>query len=249
MNFFNTGRFKYFEGNAFGHNVLVFGGREMESCYELHPKYTDGNSFHGKRALHHQGSIVSSEFDDSWGGLWSIDTAPAWAGVKQNLRTVLHVHPGFVVVLDEVQLEKSESISMRWNTAKKATLVDENGFTVQRDTVGLAARAIDLTGGKTTHQLGQHRYYEPWNKDQFGGTLPERDCPYYELLTEGDHCRLLSLFCVQPGSSTTPWTQDGDTHTAKIGDARLDVVVSDSGLAITSSAHNKTWNIPYTNNG
>jgi len=243
LNFFNTGRFKYFEGNAFGHNVLVFGGREMESCYELHPKYTTGPAFHGKRALHAQGKIVSSEFDDSWGGLWTIDTTPAWSGVKQNLRTVLHVHPGFVVVLDEVQLEKRESISLRWNTAKKATLVGEEGFTVQCDNVGLAARAINLTGGETTRQLGQHRYYEPWNKDEFGGTLPERDCPYYELLTEHDQCRLLSLFCVQPGSQTTPWTQTGDTHTATIGDARLDVVVTDSGLTITSSAHHKTWTI------
>jgi len=243
MNFFNTGRFKYFEGNAFGHNVLVFGGREMESCYELHPKYTQGPSFHGKRALHAQGKIVSSEFDDSWGGLWSIDTAPAWSGVKQNLRTVLHVHPGFVVVLDEVKLEKSESISLRWNTSTKATLIGEEGFAVQHDTVGLAARAINLTGVSTTHQLGQHRYYEPWNKDEFGGTLPERDCPYYELLTENDQCRLLSLFCIQPGVQTTPWTQVGDTHTATIGEARLDVVVNDSGLTITSSAHHKTWTI------
>jgi len=243
--FFNSGRFKYFEGNAFGHNVLVFGGREMESCYELHPKYTKGPSLHGKRALHAQGKIVSSKFDDSWGGLWSIDTAPAWSGVKQNLRTVLHVHPGFVIVLDEVQLEKSESISLRWNTAKKATLVDETGFAVQHDTVGLAARAINLTGGVTTHQLSQHRYYEPWNKDQFGGLLPERDCPYYELKTENDHCRLLSLFCVQRGSKTTPWTQEGDTHTATIGDAKLEVTINDNELAICSSSHDKTWSIRF----
>lgn len=247
-NFFNMGRFKYFEGNAYGHNVLVFGGREMESCYELHPKYTQGSSFHGKRALHHQGSIVSSEFDDSWGGLWSIDTAPAWSGVKQNLRTVLHVHPGFVVVLDEVQLEKSESISLRWNTAKVATLDGEDEFTVQRETVGLAARALNLTDGITTRRIAKHQYHEPWNKDQFGGILPERNCPYFELLTEGDHGRLLSLFAVQPGPQTTPWNKEGDTYTGSIGDARLAVTVSDAGLKINSSAHDKTWNIRFTHN-
>lgn len=248
MNFFNMGRFKYFEGNAFGHNVLVFGGREMESCYELHPKYTQGPSLHGKRALHHQGHTVSSEFDDNWGGLWSIDTAPAWSGVKQNLRTVLHVHPGFVIVLDEAQLEKSESISLRWNTANAATLEGEDGFTVQRDTVGLAARALNLTGGKSTRHTAKHHYHEPWNKDQFGGTLPKRNCPYYELLTEGDHCRLLSLFAVQPGPQTAQWTQEGDTYMGTIGEARLEVVVSDSGLKISSSTHNRTWNIPFTKN-
>ncbi len=245
MNFFNTGRFKYFEGNAHGHNVLVFGGREMESCYELHPKYTQGPALHGKRALHHQGRTVFSEFDDSWGGHWSIDTAPAWSGVKQNLRTVLHVHPGFVIVLDEVQLEKSESISLRWNTAKAATLEGKDGFSVQRDTVGLAARVLNFTGSETTHRLGQHQYHAPWNKDQFGGMLPERDCPYYELLTQGDHCRLLSLFSVQPGPQTVPWIQEGNTHIGTIGEDRIEVVVSDVGITVRSSRHDRTWDIPF----
>ena len=94
--FFTYHRFDYFEGSACGHNVLVFGDREMESCYELHPKYTEGPAFHGKRALHNQGHIVASEFDDRWGGQWSIDTTAAWSGVVRNLRTVLHIHPGFV---------------------------------------------------------------------------------------------------------------------------------------------------------
>ena len=242
--FFTYHRFDYFEGSAFGHNILVFGDREMESCYELHPKYTEGPSFHGKRALHNQGHIVASEFDDSWGGQWSIDTTAAWSGVVRNLRTVLHIHPGFVIVLDEAQLEQTESISLRWNTAHKATLVGNDGFSLQLEGVGLAARVIDLNGDPVALRLTKHQYHEPWNKDQFGNTLPERDCPYVEMRTESDRCRLLSLFCVQPGSETVPWTQEGDTHAAQIGDDRVDVVMGSDGLVIGSAHHRRNWEIP-----
>jgi hypothetical protein len=243
--FFTNHRFDYFEGNAFGHNVLVFGGREMESCYELHPKYTEGAALHGKRALHAQGHIVSSNFDDNWGGLWSIDTAAAWAGVAINLRTVLHVHPGFVVVLDEAKLEKNESVSLRWNTAKRPNLVGINGFGLQCESVGFSASVLNLTNGETTYRLGNQEYHEPWNKDQFGGVLPERDCPYFEALTKGDHCRFLSLFSVQSGNQIAHWTHNGDTYIGTIGEECLEVVVTDAGLNIRSSRHNKTWDISF----
>jgi hypothetical protein len=242
--FFTHHRFDYFEGSAFGHNVLVFGGREMESCYELHPKYTDGAALHGKRALHAQGHILSADFDDSWGGQWTIDTTAAWSGVTRNLRTVLHIHPGFIVVLDEAQLETSETISLRWNTATEPVCVGDDGFALQRDTVSLSARVINLTGSETTHRVANHQYHEPWNKDQFGGILPERDCPYFEALMNSDHCRFLSLFCVQPGDRAIAWAREGDTHTGRIGDDRLEVTINDDRLAVRSSRHGKTWEIP-----
>jgi len=243
--FFTENRFRYFDANSFGHNILVFGGRDMESCYELHPKYTVG-PLHGKRALHAQGRIVAAQFDDNWGGLWTIDTTAAWSGVKRNQRTVLHVHPGFVVVLDEARLEKSESISLRWNTASKPTLVEDDGFALQRESVGLAARVLNLTATKATRRIGNQHYTAPWNKDQFGGLLPERDCPYYEIELTGDLCRLLSLFSVQPGDHATAWSRQENIHTGSIGADHLAVTVNGDGLAIRSSLHSRTWEIPFT---
>ncbi|MEO6875618.1 MAG: heparinase II/III family protein [Opitutaceae bacterium] len=240
--FFTENRFRYFEANAFGHNVLVFGHREMKSCYELHPKYTAG-TLHGKRALHAQGRIVSAKFDDTWGGQWTLDTAPAWDGVEQNLRTVLHVHPGFVIVLDEAVLDQRESISIRWNTAQKAVLTGPDSFVLQRDNVGLAARILNLNGSDTTHHLGHHRYLPPWNKDEFGGILPGRDCPYYEAVVNANHCRFLTLFSVQPGRHAQLWTQTDNVHIGAIGEDRLTVVVKDTTVTVRSSRHDRTWHL------
>ncbi len=240
--FFTENRFRYFEGNAFGHNVLVFGGREMNSCYELHPKYATG-ILHGKRALHAQGRVVASEFDDTWGGRWTLDTSPAWNGVKINRRTVLHVHPGFVIVLDAVELDKPESISLRWNTALKPTLIGDDGFALQREKVGLVARVLTLSGGEPIRRLGQHGYTEPWNKDQFGGLLPERNCPYHETLVTADRGRFLSLFTVQPGNQAQAWTQKDHVHVGTIGTDKLEVSITDTAIKVHSPRHTRDWTL------
>lgn len=242
LGFFTENRFRYFDANSFGHNILVFGGRDMESCYEMHPKFTQG-ALHGKRALHHQGRIIRAEFDDAWGGLWQIDTAPAWQGVKRNLRTVLHVHPGFVLVLDDAELETPESISLRWNTAQKPALLADGAFTLSLDDVGLAAQVVSLDGQALTHRLGNQGYTAPWNQDQFGGTLPERNCPYVESLLTSDRCRLLSLFAVQPGNTVSAWTQNGNTLAGRSGDATLEVEIGTDTVTVRSTAHSRSWQL------
>jgi len=240
--FFTDDRFRYFDANAFGHNVLVFGGRDMESCYELHPKFTSG-VLHGKRALHHQGRIVSAEFDDAWGGLWQIDTAPAWKGVKRNLRTVLHVHPGFVLVLDDAELESAETISLRWNTAQKPTLTNNGAFSLSLDDVSLAAQVLSIDDQPLEHRVGNHGYTAPWNKDQFGGELPERNCPYVESFLTSDRCRLLTLFAVQPTETPAAWIHNGNTFIGRSGNAALEVEHSDSIIVVRSPSHNRTWQL------
>ena len=240
--FFTRDRFHYFETRAFGHNIPVFGGRDMRSCYVLHPDYTEG-PLHGKRALLNQGRILSSTFDDNWGGLWTIDTTDAWDGVILCHRTVLHVFPGFVVVLDEARLAGHESISLRWNTAHPPVLTGEDGFRLQLERVGLAARVLDLQGGATCYRIDRQRYHAPWNRDQFGGILPERDCPYFEAVTHSDRCRFLTLFSVQPGSRTQAWTRKDDVHVGTIGPDRLEVTATDTEIVVQSSVHNRSWTI------
>jgi len=240
--FFTENRFRYFDTQAFGHNVLVFGGRDMASCYELHPRFTQG-ALHGKRALHAQGRIVSAEFDDTWGGRWTIDTAPAWTGVKRNLRTVLHVHPGIVIVLDDAELEQTETISLRWNTIQKPQLTADGAFVLELDDVSLAAQVISLDGQPVTHRLGNQHYTAPWNQDQFGIELPARDCPYVETLLTSDRCRLLALFAVQPGNRTTAWSRQKNTLSGLSGDTSIEIELSADHVIVRSASHHRTWQL------
>ncbi|RKX33141.1 MAG: hypothetical protein DRP71_10920 [Verrucomicrobia bacterium] len=242
--FFTKDRFRYFDTRAFGHNVLVFGGRDLKSCYILHPKHTEGK-LHGKRAGLAQGRIVSSEFDSAWGGIWKLDTTEAWDGVRQCVRTVLHVFPGFVIVLDEATLEETETISLRWNTALKPTMTGQDGFALQLDQVGLAARVLNLGSEPTICRTAIQQYQAPWNMDQFGGVLPERNCPYFETLLEGDRCRLLSLFAVQPGNQTRAWSEKDGVHLGTIGDQRLEVIATVTGVCVRSPDHDRHWDMGF----
>lgn len=243
--FFTENRFHYFDSQAFGHNVLVFGGREMKSCYELHPNFQKG-ALHGKKASFAQGSVLYSEFDDNWGGQWTIDTAPCWEGVLRNQRQVLHLHPGLLVVLDEAKLEREETISLRWNCIREPELGKEGEFQLNLDRVGLAGRILPLTGAPSPLRVDKQRYEEPWNKDQFGGLLPDRDCPYVELLLEGSACRLLSLFGVAPGPGSAAWTGEPDESRIDLGGKHFSVVATDSSIAVTAEHSGRTWSLPFS---
>jgi hypothetical protein len=243
-NFFTRDRFRYYDTQAFGHNILVFGGRDMLSCYELHPNYTEG-PLHGKKALHAQGKILSSEFDDHWGGHWVLDTTDAWAGVSLCRRSVLHLHPGFIVVLDEATLDEKESISLRWHTIEEATLHGTGHFSLELDTVSLAGIVETLDTRSMEIRIGNHTYEEPWNKDQFGGILPERNAPYIEFLTNGTQCRILSLFAVQPGGKATLWSGEGPKRWVNIEGAELRLEVQETGISVSSNSHQRGWEIPF----
>jgi len=240
--FFTRDRFHYFDTRAFGHNVLVFGKRDLKSCYVLHPRYTEGQ-LHGKRALRAQGRLVRSEFDPSWGGLWKIDTTEAWDGVRKCVRSVLHIFPGFVIVLDQAVLEKPETISLRWNTARRPTLTGKDGFSLQLERVGLAGRVLHPGSGEAIHRIANQKYTPPWNKDQFGGMLPERDCPYFETLVAEERCRFLSLFAVQPGNRTTAWSEIDGIHHGIIGDRTLEIAVTESAVTVYSPGHDREWKL------
>ena len=164
--------------------------------------------------------------------------------MNQCLRTVLHVFPGFVVVLDEIGLDKPESISLRWNTAATPTRIGENDFSLQFEPVGLSARVLNLSGTGHTNRIGCQHYRAPWNQDQFGGILPDRDCPYFESYIESrSHCRLLTLFAVQAGSTTKTWTEQDGRHVGVIGDQQLDVVISSGGVTVRSASHDRDWEL------
>lgn len=242
--FFTEDRFRYYDTQAFGHNVLVFGGREMRSCYELHPDYRSGN-LHGKKALHAQGKILSADFEDTWGGQWVIDTTEAWDGVSLCRRSVLHMHPGFIVVLDEALLEEKESISLRWNTIQAVELRGTGRFTLERERASLAGCVETLDSRSMEIGIGWQRYEAPWNEDPFGNLLPQREAPYLEFLTTGDRCRILTLFAVQPGCKAGLWEAEGSVRRGRIGERVLEVAIGPEALRVSGAGYEREWTLAY----
>ena len=237
--FFTDNRFHYFDSQAFGHNVLVFGNREMKSCYELHPNFQTG-PLHGKKATYAQGKILQSQFGDGWGGQWTIETTECWEGVLQNRRQVLHFHPGLLVVLDEAQLEREENISLRWNCIREPELTGDGAFHLNSGKAHLAGKIVDLLKGTPGLQLGNQEYREPWNKDQFGGLLPDRDCPFVEYRQEGKTCRILSLFVTSSEKTPPEWVSEKDSLRVTLPKVSFSVGVGASSISVSAHHLKKT---------
>lgn len=243
--FFTENRFRYFDSQAFGHNVLVFGNREMKSCYEFHPNFQTG-PLHGKKATYAQGKILDSQFGDDWGGQWALDTTECWEGVLQNRRQVLHVHPGLLVVLDEAQLKQEETISLRWNCIREPALAGGGSFHLHSGKAHLAGHIVDLGGSIPELQVGNHEYREPWNKDQFGGLLPDRDCPFVEYRQEGKSCRLLSLFVASSEATPLEWISEKNSLRATLPKASFSVAIGASSLSVAADHLGKAWELKFT---
>ncbi|MDP6039145.1 MAG: heparinase II/III family protein, partial [Candidatus Latescibacteria bacterium] len=105
---YGANKYEYYNASAHGHNILIFGGREMK---------------HKERA-----EILDASFEDDKGGTWQTDLTPKYDGAKTARRTVVHLHPEVIAVLDEAELEAEENISLRWHTISPATPDDTGCF-------------------------------------------------------------------------------------------------------------------------
>lgn len=188
--FFDENRYRYYNAGVVGHNVLMFGGREM----------ADGED---RRA-----EIPSALFDDQ-GGTWTIDVTACYDNVKQVMRQVVHHKAGLVAVLDTAMLEAPEEISLRWHTVDKAVPDDEGGFIVASNGVGLSARVVCLEGDGFATGRREHAYQPPFNKGRLGDVFEDRHESYVEAIVTDTSCRLLSLFAIYPpGEKPGRWTPD-----------------------------------------
>ena len=189
-------RWHYYNAAAHGHNVLTFGGREMNDERQVD-----------------RGRIVECEFDDARGGWWRMDTTDAYdEAVRRVRRTVVHLLPNVVAVLDEATLAQPERISLRWHTIDRA-LPDAQGHfhVIGEHGAPLAGRIIALDAAPLTIQRGEHGYEPPHDKDRLGEPLKQRHESYIEAALHADQCRLLTLFAVDvPAASLAGWAADED---------------------------------------
>ena len=212
--FFSGHRYEYYNAAAFGHNVLVFGGREM------------------RRTADDRAEIIAASFDDSQGGEWTLDLAGMYDGARAVRRTVVHRFPGIVAVLDEAELEREEEISLRWHTIDRAAPDADGRFTVRGEKASMAGRVLRLDGDITVSR-GEHAYTPPYDRCRLGDPLYQPRESYIEARCTAGRCRLLSLFAVfPPGAEPCAWREDESGPSIDTPDGRFRVTLEEDTLQV-----------------
>lgn len=213
---------RYYSYQQFGHNVFVFGEND-----------TGGVSW---REKDRQGRTTWSVFDDARGGAWTMDLSPVYGEGYSVTRTVVHLLPCIVVVLDEAILPGSMPISLRWHLAAPAEPAHDGSFRLAVGDASLSARMMRLDG--EAELAGRHHaYVAPYNKRVLGEDFEQRHEPYIELKAKDAHCRVLSLFTLQrAGEKSGAWRNLGDRAWAfETLEGRFEVRLEQKRLSVLGS--------------
>ena len=223
--YFDGPRSHYYNLAVRGHNVLMFDGEQQWREPDVR-----GEKMTAER---HHGAIVAQLDETGIGAGWKMDLTPVYRGAVKITRTVLHLLPGYVAVLDEAELSKEQSVSLRWHTRDQAAPDEQGRFVVRGEQAKLSGMVTRLDEGEVSIERKEQVYDPPHDKGRLGSPLEARRESYVEATLRSDRCRLLTLFHVT--SSDAPeiaWSREGEGWTC--GDATL--LVSDSGLTLSSQA-------------
>ena len=205
----------YYHYNTGGHNVLTFNGRELT-----------WNSNHRAR-------IIYSDFDNITGGSWSVDLTELHEDAKQVRRSVFHLLPGIVAVLDEARFNIPGTIRVRWHPEIYAEPDKEGNFLINNDGVLLSGRIVSAGPERLSFSTGRHKYEPPYNSDRMGNIYPQRNEPFLDAATESDGCRILSLFAVYgKGQETGNWVEADNGWMIDTPEGRVLVQLTDAGLDV-----------------
>ena len=170
----------YYHFGSEGHNLITIGGRAP--FWEAEPR--------------RRSCLTDHVFDSGRGGWWRIDLTELHEGVERVQRTVVHLLPGIVAVLDEADLQRKEKVRLRWHPIV-APRIDAGGrFRFEHEGAGLAA--VVASSGRRDPELdcGRHQYLPPRDRDRLGNPLPQRREPFIDAVVEGRAIWFLSLFSV-----------------------------------------------------
>ena len=224
--FFGANRYRYYNASCRGHNVLMFDDAEMRTGEQ------------------HKARIVASEFDDARGGWWTIDLTDMYDDVHRVRRTVVHLTPGTVAVLDEAMLIGDQDVSLRWHTVDTAQADAQGRFTVRGGEAQAVCRVARLDDGPIAFAQRQHAYEAPFDKDRLGYPLEQKHESYIDATLRGGRCRLLSLF--QTGRADEPisaWEARSDGHHIETPDGPRTVVVAADHITVSDPGAQRTWRV------
>ena len=233
--FFEENRYRYYNASVRGHNVLMFGGREQR--YPAHDRGVKG--LLDLEPMN--GQFLQTHFNDQVGAFWQLDLTRAYDGAKAVRRTVVHLLPGWVAVLDEATLEAPEAISLRWHTIEPAAPDASGNFHVTEGENRLACRVVSLAGDPKSIRLERHAYEAPYHLERMGIPLEQRHEPYVEMTLKDPRCRILSLFALNQSGATKSvnWERAGERWKWAAGEASGEVVCRKTALTVRDEATGK----------
>jgi len=215
-------------GGAAGHNVLTFDGEDMR--YDRPLSRAMFNTPERRKTPPLRAKFLGHEFDDKRGGYWVLDTTEVYGGVQEVMRTVVHLNPGIVVVLDRAALPQPREVSLRWHTTDKCEPKSDGKFVVQgAGGVQLASRVVRVNDGELSVAKRTHN---------------ETGDGFIEASLRGQQCALVSLFCVfAPG--TRPGSWEGSDGGWSIGGPAgvVDVKVSSTALSVAYRDGRTGWRV------
>ncbi|MEZ5276521.1 MAG: heparinase II/III family protein [Opitutaceae bacterium] len=195
-------RHRFYNFSGFGHNIPMIGDRELRMTPDA------------------QGRILDASFNRKTGASWTIDSTAAYEDVRSVTRTVVHLFPGIVAVLDLVELKRPEKVVLRWHTVDRCSPDPDGAFLVKGEIARLAGRVINLNRREIRIRRGEHAYKAPYDRNRLGELQVQKNESFIETESTDQTVRLLSLFAIfGPDATPSAWMPEGrDSASIPTGD-------------------------------
>ena len=218
--FFGPERYAYYHASCIGHNVPMFGGREMRS------------------GQHYAARILDMQFKDDAGAVWMVDTTALYGGIRRVRRGVIHLLPGIIAVLDACDLKTDEETSIRWHPAGPVKLDRSGRFILEQDGVHLEGYCRSLNQTRIRLRMRHHELRPPFNLDRLGNPLIQVNEPYLDVTLNTQTVRLVSLFSVSGrGIEPAPWRKDPSGWRLMTPTGGVRVTADDCRMTVSDDHH------------
>lgn len=237
--FFQTEtRWRYPMASVRGHNVFMFDGEEQ----------VDGRTGRAGAVgdVAQPGQCTQFSRVAGVGARWRMDLTAAYRQARRVTRSVLHLWPGYVLVVDEAELREPAEISLRWHTLAPVEPSAEGAFRVPGEKLSAVGQMFVVAGSTPAWRAGRHEYRPPHDRNRLGEPLGQRPESYVEAVAHGTGCRWVTLLAVDPGvDATRGWVrgESGWTFAPAEGEAVL-AAWDEQGIALARGPNHRltlTW--------
>ena len=206
---------KYYNYQQWGHNVFFVGDPDS------------GGTPIPSRDLRKTGCggrLSESRFDETLGSCFRFDLSNAYPSGVEVKRSVVHLFPRVVVVLDSLKNDEEEiPISLRWHLAECPQSDDSGNFFIERNGVHLSG-LVAVISGDLEVRAGHHAYCHPYNRNAHGELYSQRNEPYVEAAGTAKRCSILTLFCV---GTNAGWAHHSPNWSIETGEGNVEITLTE----------------------